>query len=127
MANWGTLFSTVSQAEILRALSHHADPIGLRQAARLADVHPHSAELALSSLVEAGMVKRKRRGSRALYHLNRNHPHAEVLMPVFEASERGFIKMRSRSLNRTARRILPLLNRANKIRAHARRSKDEAR
>ncbi len=48
-------------------------------------------------------------------------------MPVFEASERGFIKMRSRSLNRTARRILPLLNRANKIRAHARRSKDEAR
>lgn len=127
MANLGSLLSTGSQAEILRALAHHPDPLGLRQAARIAGVHPRSAELALSSLVEAGIVKRKRRGSRALYHLNRDHPHAEVLIPVFEAAERGFIIMRSHSLNRTARRILPLLSRANKLRAHARRRKNESR
>ena len=117
------LLGSASQTEILRALSHQPASVGLRQVARIAGIHPHSAELALAGLVHEKLVRRMRTSTHALYTLNRNHADVAVLDAVFAAAAQGFIHARSRTLSKRARSILPFIDKATRMIAHARKSR----
>jgi hypothetical protein len=91
--------------------------------ARIAGVHPHSAELALAGLIRERLVKRERTPSRVLYTLIREHADVPVLEAVFTAAAQVSIKARSRSLNERARAILPLVRQATRMLACARESR----
>lgn len=117
---------TASQTEILRALSYQPGSVGLRQVARIAGIHPHSAELALAALVRDGLVRRRRTAARVLYTLNRKREEAGILESVFMAAANGFIQARGRTLNQRARSILPFVNEASRLIHRARKTRHVA-
>lgn len=101
------LLRSTSRTEILRALACQPGPVGLRQVARIAGVHPHAAELSLATLVQECLVKRRGTSSRPLYALNRRHADSAVLAAVFSAATHALIEARSRTLTPRARSLLP--------------------
>jgi len=119
----GALLASPARIEVLRALVCQPGSAGLRQVARIAGVHPHSAELALAGLIRERLVKRERTPSRVLYTLIREHADVPVLEAVFTAAAQVSIKARSRSLNERARAILPLVRQATRMLACARESR----
>ncbi|MEI6788488.1 MAG: helix-turn-helix domain-containing protein [bacterium] len=122
MKTLGELLNSEGKTEILRVLVHQPGPVGLRQAARLAGIHPHSAEVALSALVRTGLVKHRRSPHRARYELVRNHEDAAVLEAVFLAATNGFIAAQRRTLDERARQLLPFIKEATTLIARARES-----
>ncbi len=73
MKSLGNIFGTVARTDILRALYYQPEPVGLRYLARIADIHPHSAELALAALAHEQLVIYGKVGRRKLYELNMRH------------------------------------------------------
>lgn len=126
MKTLGMLLGSASQTEILRSLAFQPGSVGLRQVARIAGIHPHSAELALAALGQQGLVRRKRSSTRPLYSLDRSHVDFAVLEAVFAASARAFIQARSRTLNQRARSILPFVNEASRMIHRARKTRHVA-
>lgn len=107
---------------LLRALYYLPDAVGLRQLARLADVHPHSAERMLKELVDEGVVLRKKTSSRTMFTRSNDHSDWCVLEPVFDAAERSIRALNAPRLNRRAQAILPFLEEAGSMLKKARRS-----
>jgi len=101
-------------------------PVGLRQVARIASIHPHSAELALAAMIRDGLVKRRNVRNRALFELVRNHEATSVLEAVFSAAATGYTQARSRTLNERAKSIFPFIRQASKMIARARESRHVA-
>lgn len=126
MKTLGALLVSAGRTEILRALVCQSDPVGLRQVARIAGVHPRSAELALAGLLRENLVISRPVASRAQYELNRSHEDAAVLEAVFLAAAREITIVRSRSLKERARRILPFIREARRMIDHARGSRHVA-
>ena len=126
MKSLGILLGSAGRTEILRTLMCQPGSVGLRQVARLAGVHPHSAELALAGLVREGLVRRRRTSSRALYGLNRSHADIAVLDAVFLAAARAVTCERNRSLGKRARSILPFIRQATRMLTHARENRHVA-
>lgn len=106
--------------DTLRVLNHQHAPVGLRQLARLADIHPHSAECMLKDLVHEGLVIRRNTHGRSLYSAAFDHPEWEVLRAVFDASDRAMRSLRARDLNERAQSILPFIEEARGMLARAR-------
>lgn len=98
----------------------HPGAVGLRQAARLAEVHPHSAELVLVGLVREKLVKRERTAARTWYELDRDHADVPVLDAMFTAAARTLVGVHSRSLQERGKRILPFIGQAARMLARAR-------
>ena len=126
MKTLGMLLNSAGKTEILRALVYQPGPVGLRQVARIAGVHPHSAELALAALSRDGLAKRSKARNRALFELERNHEAAGVLEAVFSASANGFTQARSRTLNDRAKSLFPFIRQACKMITRARESRHVA-
>jgi len=122
----GHLFSSAAKTEILRALHHQPDVVGLRQLARIAGVRVRSAELALDALVNEGLVRRRRTSTRVFYDMERNHPDASVLAAVFDAAAAAAIRANRRHLDGQAKRILPFVRQARRMLCHARESRHDA-
>lgn len=97
-------------------------PVSLRQAARIAGIYPHAAELALVTLESMRLVKKKRTSACSLYEVNRDHADAPVLDSVFSAAAYGFIRSRSTLLNKRAKSILPFIEEADRMITTARKS-----
>ncbi len=116
----GKLLSSAAKTEILRALHHQQEAVGLRQLSRIAAVGVRSAELALDSLVEAKLVQRTRTPTRVLYAMNANHPSASVLSDAFDAATLASIREDCRLLDKRASRILPFIEEARRMLAYAR-------
>lgn len=126
MKTLGMLLNSAGKTEILRALMYQPGLVGLRQVARIARVHPHSAELALAALIRDGLVKSRKIRNGALYELERSHEAANVLEAVFTAAAQGFTQARSRTLNDRSKSILPFIRQAGKLIARARESRHVA-
>ena len=126
MKTLGQLLASAGRTEILRALMCQPGPVGLRQVARIAGVHPHSAEVALAGLVRERLVKRRRTATRALYQLNTSHADFAVLEAVFLAAARAVTSARSRLLDERAKSILPFIRQANRMLARARETRHGA-
>ena len=126
MKTLGILLGSAGRTEILRALLWQPGSVGLRQVARLAGVHPHSAEVALAGLVRERLVRRRRASSRTRYELNRTHADVTVLEATFLAAARAVISARSRSLDERARSILPFIRQATQMLTHARETRHVA-
>ena len=120
MKTLGGLLTSAGRTEILRALMHQPGPVGLRQLARIAGVHPHSAELALAGLIRDRLVRRRRSVAGPLYDLNRNHADIAVLGAVFLAGAQAVTTARSRLLDKRAKSLLPFFRQATRLLAHAR-------
>jgi len=104
----------------MQALVCLPDPVGLRHLARIAGVHPHSAELALASIGADKLARQRKTRGRKLYEINRNHPDLPIVQAVFEAATRESIRVKSRGLNKKASTILPFIKQATRMLAHAR-------
>ena len=126
MKRLGCLLNSTARTEVLRALACQPDAVGLRQAARIAGVLPHSAELALAGLVREKLVRRKRSSTRVLYRLNRDHADIPMLEAVFAAAAQGCIQAQSRLLDERARTILPFIREAGRMLTRARRTRHVA-
>lgn len=121
MKTMGMLFSSAAKTELLRALVYQPEPIGLRNAARLAGVHPHSAEGALAELGRQGLVRRDSSTLHPLYELVRSRDEVPMLEAVFAAAAQGYIRERSRALNERAKSILPFIRQGGAMIARSRR------
>jgi len=126
MRTLGSILGSASRTDILRVLYYQPEPVGLRYLARIAKVHPRSAELALKALLLEDFVVHKRTATRALYELNRDQPDAFVLKAVFDASAHTAMVLRNRSLDRRAYTILPFIAEASRMLEHARRRRHVA-
>ena len=126
MKTLGMLLNSAGKTEILRALMYQPGPVGLRQVARIASVHPHSAELALAALTRDGLVKRRNVRNGALFELERSHEAINVLESVFTAAAKGFAQARSRTLNDRSKSILPFIKQACRMIRRARESRHVA-
>lgn len=120
------MLNSAGRTEILRALVYQPKPVGLRQVARIAAVHPHTAELCLATLIDEGLVKCMRHTGRPSFELIRTHEDAPILVAVFTAAATGFIKTRSRTLDGRARSLLPFIKQASRMISRARESRHVA-
>ena len=111
---------------MLRALYYQAKPVGLRSLARLAEVHPHSAERMLKELVKEGVVRRSITGSRAMYRKNTAHHDWYTLKAVFTAADESVRKVRAGQLNERAKNLLPFMEEAHAMLKEARGSQHVA-
>lgn len=107
--------------DLLRALYFQYDAVGLRQLARLAGVHPHSAERMLKDLVKEGVVARNQAGARTLFRRNDRHVDWRILSPVFDAADRAARSLHAAELSGRARIILPFIEEAGVMLSKARR------
>ncbi len=123
MKTLGAILGSAARTDILRVLYYQPDPVGLRYLARIAGVHPHSAELALEKLIHDGLVVYNQIKLRKLYELNSEHLDTAILKSVFDASEHVSIKLRNNNLNKRATCILPFIAEASYMISHARRCK----
>jgi len=126
MKRLGDLLSSAARTELLRVLVCQPGAVGLRPAARLAGIHPHSAELALAGLIGDKLVKRRTGSAGPAYELNRRHADLPVLEAVFAAAAQAGIAARRPSLQLRARRILPFIRQATRMLAHARETRHVA-
>ncbi len=126
MKTLGTLFSSATRTDILRALMYQPAPAGLRPLARIAGAHPRSAELALNALEEERLVKRTRHASGPRYALNRKHPDARTLDAVFTAAARTVVLNRCQQLNQRAAGILRFIRKADRMLTHAKGARHES-
>lgn len=126
MKTLGSLLSSAGKTELLRALIYQQGSVGLRQVARIAAIHPHSAEMALDALVREGLVRRRRTSTRVLYEMVWSHEDVTVLKDVFAAAETGFIRARSCILAERARSLLPFIKQATRMITHSRESRHVA-
>jgi DNA-binding transcriptional ArsR family regulator len=123
MRTLGELLGSAARTELLRVLAYQPGPVGLRPAARLAGIHPRSAELALRALVDEGMVLRRQAGRRPVYEWNPDHPDSPVLRSVFDAAAQARILQRAGTLRERARSILPFIEEASRMLTYARRDR----
>lgn len=114
------------KTEILRALVYQPGPVGLRQVARIAGVHPHSAERALASLIREGLVKRRTARNGVRYELERGHEVAQVMESVLAVAANGFTQVRCRTLTERSKSILPFITQARRMIIRARESRHVA-
>jgi len=121
MKTLGKLLGSAARTEVLRVLTCQPGSVGLRHVARIARIHPRSAELALKTLVSEKLVRCKRTATRTLYEMNRGHPDMPILEAVFEAAARAAISKRSSVLQERARAILPFVEEASRMLGRARR------
>lgn len=124
MKTLGRLLGSAARTDVLRALNCQPSPLGLRPLARLAGVHPHSAELALAALLREGLVQRVGSGARPTYAMDRSHPDAAFLQAVLDAASLALVRQRRALLQKRARPILPFIREAEGMLNHARGDRD---
>ena len=106
------MLGATARFDLLNALYYQPMPVGLRRLARLADVHPHSAERMLKELVNEKVVRRRKMGNRTMYRKNLNHQDWLVLAAVFDAADRSVRVERADALNDRAKALLPFIEEA---------------
>ena len=94
--------------------------IGVRELSRIAGVYPRSAELALASLVDDGLVQREPSGRRVLYTLNQAHPDYSVVLSVIDAAAAASTVSRSSQLHSRGRMLLQSVQEVANLMSHAR-------
>lgn len=120
MKTLGKLLGSAARTDVLRTLLCQPRPVGLRPLARIAGVHPHSAEVALRTLIAEELVVRTVVGKRPMYEMNRRHPDVDVLRAVSDAAALALIRQRRSALQLRARAILPFIREAERMLVHAR-------
>lgn len=84
------ILGTQSKVRVLRELATREDAVTGREAGRLADLSPRSAQQALSALHGMGIVRRQEGGRSYLYRLNRQHYLVQhALEKLFRAERRS--------------------------------------
>lgn len=121
MKSLGHILGGSARFDLLRALYYQHDAVGLRQLARLAGVHPHSAERMLKELVKEAVVLRNQSHNRTLFQRNRDHADWLILSSVFDAADRAERRLRSVELNDRAQAVLPFIEEAGAMLKKARR------
>jgi hypothetical protein len=109
--------------EILRALYYQPDAASLRQLARLADVHPHTAELVLRGLVSERLVVRRTSASRVFYTKDTRHSHWLVIGRVCDGADSALRQLKRPLHDRQARTLLPFIEQTTTMLAKARGSR----
>ena len=121
MKSLGHILGGSARFDLLRALYYQHDAVGLRQLARLAGVHPHSAERMLKDLIKEAVVLRNQSHNRTLFQRNRDHADWCILSSVFDAADRASRELHAADLSERAQRILPFVEEAGDMLKKARR------
>lgn len=120
------LLGSAGRTEVLRTLIHLAEPTGIRQVARIAGVHPHTAELVLGDLVQEGLATRRKSGRNVAFTLVRHHPGIVVLESAFKAADDAMAGTNSVKLSERAARILPFIRESTRMINRAREQRHVA-
>jgi len=123
MTSLGAILGPPGRIEIIRDLYYQPDTTSLRQLARLADVHPHTAELVLRGLVTERLVVRRRSASRVFYTKNVRHSDWLVIGRVCDGADSALRQMKRPQYNQQARTLLPFIEETTKMLAKARGSR----
>ena len=121
MKSLGHILGGSARFDLLHALYYQHDAVGLRQLARLAGVHPHSAERMLKELVKEAVVLRNQSHNRTLFRRNRDHADWLILSSVFDAADRAERRLRSVERNDRAQAVLSFIEEAGAMLKKARR------
>ena len=120
MNSLGSILGSAARTDILRALHHQSEPVGLRHLAMLAGVQLRSAQLALAGLETDRLVSRYQSATRALFVFNPQHEAAPVLGAIFAAADRAVHASRRGALDARAQTLLPFIAEASRMIQHAR-------
>ena len=105
----GQLFSSPARSEILMTFHKVTLELGLRQVARLSNVHPHSAERVLKDLCREKLVKRRTSGARVFFKRNDRHPDWSIIDAACDGIDRAYAAQRARELQPRALMLLPFM------------------
>jgi len=122
MKSLGDILGATARFDLLRALYYQHHTVGLRQLARMAGVHPHSAERMLKELVMEGVVINQKTQVRSMYIKNMDHPDWSTLRAVFDAADGAEREKHRLELNKRAGMILSFIDEAGGMLRNARRS-----
>jgi DNA-binding transcriptional ArsR family regulator len=101
---WDTLLGTKSNVRVLRVLERTRESMTVRELARRAGEHLRAVQIAVSRLVEGGLVERVGTGPRQHVRLNTDHPLTPALETLFQA-ERTRVERIVGGLRRVARKV----------------------
>jgi hypothetical protein len=123
MKSLGSILKSGARADILRVLfyAHHA--VSLRQLARLAEVHPHSAEIVMNDLLREKLVRRRKTSARCFYWKDPGNPDWLVIDGICRGAEQARLAAKRPDLNKRAQFILPFIEEAGAMLFKARRSR----
>jgi len=122
MNSLGSIFASAARTELLYALRYQHDDVGLRQLARLAGVHPHSAERVLADLVRERLVTMRKTPARTFYRKNLSHPDWRMIDAVCDGADRARRELLWPALNLRAKSLLPFIEEADAMLSRARRT-----
>lgn len=89
------ILSSKARVEVLRTLCFLDKPVGLRKLARICEVHPRSAELAIQGLIDEKRVVKSYEGSAPAYILNAGHSDTSRLRKLFNSDMCEVLKMKA--------------------------------
>jgi predicted nucleotidyltransferase len=87
------VLGSVTKVKLLRALLPLSRPVGLREAARLADVSPSAAQGAMEELTAMGVLDLREATSQHLYQINRKNRLAKALQELFDAEDQRRVEL----------------------------------
>ena len=120
MRSLGQILGASSRMDVLRALYYQQAEVGLRQLARLAGIHPHSAERFLKQLIKERLVICRRSEGHTWYCKNSDHTDWLVLEAILIAGDRATRTTQRATLNQRAQSILPFIQEAHEMVSQAR-------
>lgn len=117
-----SILSSKARIEVLRTLCFLDKPIGLRKLARICEVHPRSAELALQGLIAERRVIKSPKGSAPAYRWNAAHADALRLQKLFHADMSEVLKMKTKDYQSKALGLCKFIDDGLKLVAKGRAS-----
>ncbi len=92
-APWDTILGTRSQIRVIRVLERARESMTVREVARRADEHLRATQIAVSRLVESGLVQRVGTGRQQLVRWNPDHPLSPALSILFGAERERYSRV----------------------------------
>jgi len=123
MKSIGSILKSGARADILHVLFYAHTAVSLRQLARLADVHPHSAEMVMDDLLKDHLVKRRKTSARCFFWKDSDNPDWLIIGGVCRGAEQAHQLSKQPALNKRALLILPFIEEAGSMLFKARKNR----
>lgn len=122
MTTLGELLKNQTRTEILRILTLHRFPQGIRALAVFAGTHPYATSRVLHELLEEGLIEKGGTKCRPTYCLRTANPEAARLQLLFEADRNELLRREKEDLSSRAREFVTFNRQALCAIQHAKES-----
>lgn len=101
-----TILSSRAKFQVLQVLSTVEEGTSLRNIERLTGLAIRSVQIAVKSLVEAGVLEKKQKGRRILIRMNSQHVFFEALRDVFSVLQKHRLQFMANQHSEKAKDVL---------------------